>query len=114
MQTESAIKSKTIAALKIPEKFEALLGEIKNGVEIKISRGGVVIAGMIPEPVAAKKRHRHPRQTLMEEAKQFSASRPANLFPNTWMKAGKSDFGRIFRYQRADQALLSGSVMMFI
>ena len=55
MQTESAIKSKTIAALKIPKKFEALLGEIKNGVEIKISRGGVVIAGMVPEPVAAKK-----------------------------------------------------------
>jgi len=55
MQTESAIKSKTIPAHEIPEQFETLLGEIKNGMEIKISRDGVVIARMVPEPVAAKK-----------------------------------------------------------
>ena len=55
MQTESAIKSKTIPTHEIPEQFETLLGEIKNGMEIKISRDGVVIARMVPEPVAPKK-----------------------------------------------------------
>ncbi len=55
MQTESAIKCKTIPAHEIPEQFETLLGEIKNGMEIKISRDGVVIARMVPEPVFAKR-----------------------------------------------------------
>lgn len=55
MQTEFPIKSKTIPAHEIPEQFETLLGEIKNGLEIKISRDGVVIARMVPEPVAPKK-----------------------------------------------------------
>ena len=55
MQTESAIKSKTIPANEIPEQFETLLGEIKNGMEIKISRNGIVIARMVPEPAAPKK-----------------------------------------------------------
>lgn len=55
MQTESTIKSKTIPAHEIPEQFETLLGEIRNGMEIKISRDGIVIARMVPEAVAAKK-----------------------------------------------------------
>lgn len=55
MHTGSAIKSKTIPANEIAEQFETLLGEIKDGMEIKITRNGVVIARMVPEPAAAKK-----------------------------------------------------------
>ncbi|MFP4350685.1 MAG: hypothetical protein ACOC23_07975 [Thermodesulfobacteriota bacterium] len=103
MQTESAIKSKTIAAHEIPKQFETLLGEIKNGMEIKISRDGVVIARMVPEPVAAKKAS----LPFTEEPKRFSVSRPGSLFPNTWKKAGKSDFDRLFLYQHTSTLIHS-------
>lgn len=55
MQAKSAIKSRTIPAHEIPEQFENLLGEIGNGMEIRISRDGKIVARMVPEPASTKK-----------------------------------------------------------
>jgi antitoxin (DNA-binding transcriptional repressor) of toxin-antitoxin stability system len=55
MHKESAIKSRTIPAHEIPKQFENLLGEIGDGIEIRISRGGKIVARMVPEPASTKK-----------------------------------------------------------
>lgn len=87
MKTESAIKSRTIPAHEIPEQFENLLGEIGNGMEIRISRDGEVVARMVPEPASAKKT---PLPDFYGRAKAIFGE-PSGKSPSEYLEESRED-----------------------